>query len=54
MQVKLLDPNPIEQFGFDEFWNNSGALQHRPHTLYSDICEMFVHYFLNLNLRGKC
>jgi hypothetical protein len=19
------DPNPIEQFGFDEFWNNNGA-----------------------------
>jgi len=44
-EIKYL--NLTKQLGFDEFWNNSGALQYIPHMLHSDV-KCFMHQFLIL------
>ncbi len=40
---EIRDLNLLEQVGFDEFWNNSVSLWHRPQTWCSDRCETFHH-----------
>jgi hypothetical protein len=40
---EIRDLNLLEQVGFDEFWNNSALLWHRPQSLCSDRCETLHH-----------
>jgi hypothetical protein len=51
---EIRDLDLIEQHGFDEFWNNNGALWFRPHMLCNDKCEMFHWLTFTLGLKGKC
>ncbi len=51
---EIRDLDLIEQLGFDEFWNNNGALWCRPHMLCNDKCEMFHGSIFTLSLKCKC
>jgi hypothetical protein len=51
-EIKYL--NLTKQLGFDEFWNNSGALQYIPHMLHSDRCEMLHASIFNFGLKSMC
>ncbi len=40
---EIRDLNLLEHIRFDEFWNNSVSLWHKPQTLCSERCETLHH-----------
>ncbi len=51
---EIKDINPIEQVGFDGFWNNSVPFWCKPQILWSDRCGTFHVLVFDLGLKNKC
>jgi hypothetical protein len=50
---EIKDINPIEEVGFDGFWNNSVPFWHKPQIFRSDRCGTFHVSVLYLRLKNK-